>query len=448
MAQTVIHQEKKGRDIMKTKRIIASILACSLLLSACATESTNEQASAPVEVVTTGPDIQVENGQEIISEPQEDVQEDVKSDQEPFTESSIESETNEQVSEFYGMNDANLLQYVEDKVYADLENNFESDDYIIEDVQAIYISQDYLDELAYNSKSNVYFGYSLEDIENQYNGTKFIFTLGDDGTTVVQPFEEYDDTFDQVVKNVAIGGGVILVCVTVSVVSGGLGAPAVSLVFAAAAKTGTAFALSSGVISAATTAAVTGYQTKDPEATMKAALLSGSESFKWGAIAGSIMGGASEAITIKKAAQASETALYLGEAADETIPTARQAELLALQEYGGTEQVTYLAGKKVAWGTPGGTRPDVVRVVGDHIEAIEVKNYDLVNNSSELYRELTRQITERVTNLPPGSTQRIVLNVQGRGYTQEFVSTIVETIQTRLVDVYPNIPVSIMGAVL
>ena len=82
------------------------------------------------------------------------------------------------------------------------------------------------------------------------------------------------------------------------------------------------------------------------------------------------------------------------------------------------------------------------------MEAIEVKDYDLVNNSNELFRELTRQITDRVANLPPGSTQRIVLNVQGRGYTQEFVNTIIETIQTRLIDVYPNIPVDIMGAVL
>lgn len=161
------------------------------------------------------------------------------------------------------------------------------------------------------------------------------------------------------------------------------------------------------------------------------------------------MGGASEAIVLKNASQSAETAiLYAGEKAEETIPTPRQAELLALEEYKGSEQITYLAGEEVPWGTPGGTRPDVVRTVGDHLEAIEVKDYDLVNNSNELFRELTRQITDRVANLPHGSTQRIVLNVQGRGYTQEFVNTIIETIQTRLIDVYPNIPVDIMGAVL
>lgn len=422
------------------KRITALLLACTLL-TGCASTNPGEGETLETEITTSN--VVDESG-----DVHQDISNESTSEQAKEADSSEETGADKQIPEFYGLNDEKLLQYVEDNVYAELEDTFSNDDYVVEDVQAIYISQEYLDELAYNSQSNIYFGYTLEDIENQYNGTKFIFTLGDDGTTVVEPFEEYDDTFDKVVRNVAIGGGVILVCVTVSVVSGGLGAPAVSLVFAAAAKSGTAFALSSGVFSAATTAAVTGYQTKDPEAAMKAALLSGSESFKWGAIAGSIMGGVSEAVTLKNAAQTSESIVHLGEAADDVIPSPRQAELLAVEQYKGTEQVTYLAGEEVPWGTPGGTRPDVVRTIGDHIEAIEVKNYDLVNNSNELYRELTRQVTDRVTNLPPGSTQRIVLNVQGRGYTKEFVDSVIKTIQSRLIDVYPDIPIDIMGAVL
>ena len=449
------------------KRILATVLILSLLLSGCASRVSNaggseqkvqaEEQHVEIEANKESGDSQIENeidGAEVSVESVDSVvstvnEEDIPKD----TKVSDEVIEKKEVPEFYGLNDSSLLQYVEDRVYAELESNFADDDYIVNGVEAVYISQDYLDELAFNSKSNIYFGYTLEEIESQYNGTKYIFTLGEDGTTVVQPFEDYDDTFEQVVKNVAIGSGVILICVTVSVVTAGVGAPAVSMVFAAAASTGTSFALSSSVISAATTAAVTGFQTKDPEETMKAALLSGSESFKWGAITGAILGGASEAIVLKNASQTATQAadtvtLYTGEVVEETIPTPRQAELLALEKYKGSEQITYLAGEEVPWGTPGGTRPDVVRTVGDHLEAIEVKDYDLVNNSNELFRELTRQITDRVTNLPPGSTQRIVLNVQGRGYTQEFVNTIIETIQTRLIDVYPNIPVDIMGAVL
>ena len=55
-----------------------------------------------------------------------------------------------------------------------------------------------------------------------------MFTLGDDGDTIVTAFEAYDDTYEKVIKNVAIGTGVILICVTVSIVSEGFGVPAVS----------------------------------------------------------------------------------------------------------------------------------------------------------------------------------------------------------------------------
>ena len=91
-----------------------------------------------------------------------------------------------------------------------------------------------------------------------------------------------------------------------SVVSAGVGAPAVSMIFAAAAQTGTSFAVSSAVIGGAAATITTGYQTHDPEAAFKAGLLAGSEGFKWGAISGAIVGGVSEGTgreNKKKAAQ-------------------------------------------------------------------------------------------------------------------------------------------------
>ena len=128
-----------------------------------------------------------------------------------------------------------------------------------------------------------------------------MFTLGDDGQTIVTEFQEYDDTYEQILKNVAIGTGVILICVTVSVVSGGLGAPAVSMIFAASAKTGTIMGLSSGLFSGVSAGVVTGMETGDFDEAMKAAALAGSEGFKWGAITGSVAGGAGEAIALKGA---------------------------------------------------------------------------------------------------------------------------------------------------
>lgn len=202
---------------------------------------------------------------------------------------------------FKTLNDKDLLSYVKDSVYENTVNDLDSADYFVENVDAVYVSDDYLEEAQYNSKSNIFFGYTLDEIEKVYPDTQYVFTLGKDGNTVVKPFENYDDTYEKIIKNVAIGTGVILVCVTVSVVTGGAGAPVISMIFATSAKTGTAVALSSGTISAAATGIVTGVQTGDMKKAMKAAALSGSESFKWGAISGAAAGGASEALALKGA---------------------------------------------------------------------------------------------------------------------------------------------------
>jgi hypothetical protein len=207
----------------------------------------------------------------------------------------------EYVVDFNSLDDVELQRYVQDNIYSELVAQLDSNEYFVENVSAVYISQEYIDELTYNSKPNVYFGYTLEEIDAVYQGTRYVFTMSEDGDTIVVPFEEYDDTFEQVIKNVAIGTGVILICVTVSVVSGGAGAPAVSMIFAASAKSGTIFALSSGGLSAVASGIVTGIETGDMDQALKAAALSGSESFKWGAITGVISGGATETVALKGA---------------------------------------------------------------------------------------------------------------------------------------------------
>ena len=208
---------------------------------------------------------------------------------------------------FSGMNDPNLLRYTEDAIYENLVATLDSDEYFVENVSAVYISQEYIDELAYNSQANIYFGYTLQELAEQFQGKKYIFTLGDDGSTIVTEFEEYDDTYDRALKNVAIGTGVILVCVTVSLVTAGLGAPAVSMIFSVAAQSGTKMALSGGIMGGVAAGIVTGVQTGDMEEALKSAALVGSESFKWGAITGVISGGASEAIALKGATRSGLT---------------------------------------------------------------------------------------------------------------------------------------------
>jgi hypothetical protein len=81
------------------------------------------------------------------------------------------------------------------------------------------------------------------------------------------------------------------------------------------------------------------------------------------------------------------------------------------------------------------------------LEAIEVKNYDLNNESGVkiMYREIVRQVQDRLTHMPRGSTQRIVINTQGRGYSQELTTLVMDTIKNMCNDFYPNIPVQLMG---
>ena len=432
----------------KIRRTIASLLACLTLLSACTTNNTKsgDQIIVTHELQTTQEE-KSDEGVVTLSEGNADSkQTDTTNEEENTDILSEEAAEEEQIPDFYGMNDPALLQYVEDTVYAGLVDEFDSEDYVIENVDAIYYSEDYLQEVAYNSKSNIFFGYTLAELDEQFQGERYVFTLGEDGQTTVVPFEDYDDTYDKVIKNVAIGTGVILVCVTVSVVTGGAGAAPVSMIFAASAKTGAIMALSSGGISAVAAGAITGIQTHDKEAALKAAALQGSESFKWGAIFGAVAGGVSETYSIKNAAQASQAIDEL--LADPSIPEWRRAELRALKQFGGEEQLSYIAGEEVPFSTPGATRPDVVRQVGNHLEAIEVKYYNLDSSSSlnTLYSELEREVSVRVANLPPNSTQRVVLDVTGRNFSTETLTEVTETIQSRLYNIYgSNIPVDIVG---
>ncbi len=304
------------------KRLIAIILVCTLAMVGCASNAdvvTNVTQESEVEKSEIEETEERESDEEVIGIPNPN-----------YKEKSYEIE---KASQFSNLNDADLLSYVEREIYKNVESEL-GDGYIVENVSTAYISKEYLEEMAYNSQSNIFFGYSLAELEAQFQGTKYVFTLGDDGNTIVVPFEEYDDTYEKVLKNVAIGTGVILVCVTVSVVSGGLGAPAVSMVFAASAKSGAIFAASSGALSGVISGTVTGIQTGDFDQALKAGSLAGSESFKWGAISGSVLGGSSELLTLKKAASGG---LTLDEAAvlmkDAKLPANFLSQIKSVEEY-------------------------------------------------------------------------------------------------------------------
>lgn len=263
------------------KRIIALVLSLAMLLTGCATPQQDSSETASESTIETPAD-------EIVWE-------------------NIEPQ-------YDSLDDEELLAHVEDLVYRETVLSLDSDEFLVENVSAVYISKEYLDEVAFNSQSNIYFGYTLAELDELFQGTRYVFTLDEYGQTSVQEFQEIEDiSAETMLKNVAIGTGVILVCVTISTVSAGIGAPAaITVIFAASAKMGAIFALSSGTMGVITAGIVKGYQTGDVNEALEAAALSGSEGYKWGAIIGSITGGTKEAFVLNAA---TKNGLTMSEAA-------------------------------------------------------------------------------------------------------------------------------------
>lgn len=286
------------------KRLIALILSFALLLSGCAPAQTiqypTDNTTAPAADLPAQTTVWVDD-----------------------------------IPEYNDLDDANLLYHLEDLVYRETVSALNSTEYVVENISAVYISKEYLEEVAFNSQSNIYFGYTLAELDELFQGSRYVFTLGSDGQTTVQELQKIEDTSTETtLKNVAVGTGVILICVTVSAVSAGVGAPAVSVIFAASAKTGTLMALTSGGFGAISAGIVRGIQTGDFNEAMEAAALAGSEGFKWGAISGAISGGAQEAFALKAATR---SGLTMNEAAiiqqESGLPMDVISQLHSMDEY-------------------------------------------------------------------------------------------------------------------
>ena len=285
------------------KRIIAFLLSLALLLSGCAQTQPNTEANST-------------------------------------TDTSSQTASNDivwvdTIPEYGSLDNPELLYHIEDLVYKETVASLNSEEYVVESVSAVYISKEYLDELAFNSQENIYFGHTLTELNALFQGTRYIFTLGSDGQTTVQELQEIKDTTsEEIIKDVAIGVGVILVCVTVSVVTYGAGAPAVSLIFAASAKTATTMALSSAAFGGISAGVVKGIETGDMNQALKAAAVASAEGFKWGAISGAIIGGGKEAFALKSATR---SGLNMNEVAtiqkESGLPTDVISQIHSMDEY-------------------------------------------------------------------------------------------------------------------
>ena len=112
------------------KRVIALCLAVLMTLTGC----TQQTAQNPT--LDTSTPSEVETSSAPTSETEQTTAQDVP----VFAE---DTEPN-----FATLSDPSLLQYVEDNIYSDLVARFDSEDYIVESVNAVYVSEEYLEEVA------------------------------------------------------------------------------------------------------------------------------------------------------------------------------------------------------------------------------------------------------------------------------------------------------------
>ncbi len=320
------------------KKIIALFLVLTLCLSSC--KSNNNPGTAATSNTTEGVAVTKLSETTVISDDTSyDNSDTVVSSMVETTEQVSETtdyNESEEIPEFYSMDDPAFLEYVENSIYSELVADLDSADYFVENVQATYMPDEYYESLAFNSQENIYFGHTVSELNEVFQGKKYVFDLGDDGQTVVKEMEILEDnTEKEIIKNVAIGTGVILVCVTVSFVTAGLGAPtAVTAIFSFAAAGAKAAALDGAIFGGITAAIVKGYETRNFKAALNAAALGASEGFKWGAIIGAIVNGGGEAIGLIGAAR---NGLTMSEAAiiqkETKLPLKFIKQLKSMSEY-------------------------------------------------------------------------------------------------------------------
>lgn len=233
----------------------------------------------------------------------------------------------------YSLDDPELVSYIEDEVYTEIENEIKGSDYYIDDVSAVYISKEYLEELEYNSKTNVFYGYSIADLEEEFQGTKYVFTLGENNETTVQKLEEIqEDTFGEIIRNVAIGAGVILICVTISNVA--VEGTGIHFIFTLASKGAINGAATSAVLSGVVKGAIEGYQTRDPKRALEASAIGAAKEFRVGAIIGAVSSGTIGIIALKVATGGGLTVKEAAKILEEThLPVKFVKQIHSMQEY-------------------------------------------------------------------------------------------------------------------
>ena len=150
------------------KKVIALLLVLSICLSSCKTNTdpNNKPTSNTSESIS-------ENAPRETSANTDDNTEKTTDESTTVTSVSI-AETSGKTNadediEFYSMDDPDFLEYVKTTINSELEG----DEFIVDSVQAKYMSDEYYENLKFNSQENEYFGYTVSDLNNIFKGKKY-----------------------------------------------------------------------------------------------------------------------------------------------------------------------------------------------------------------------------------------------------------------------------------
>ena len=112
-------------------------------------------------------------------------------------------------------------------------------------------------------------------------------------------------------------------------------------------------------------------------------------------------------------------------------PSWRKSEVDTGKNYTNYEpQKSFLNGKEVPYGTKGSVRPDYY--IDEH--SVEVKNYNIETHygQNSLVYNISKQVKQRLSNLPEGTRQTIVIDVRGQLVNNSILKDIKDRIITKV----------------
>ncbi len=121
------------------KKLIAILLSGVLLLTGCAN---NVQIEPTTSNTSSAQKADTESTANDLTEEKDGLIHVIVEDDESADDSEYVYEP-----EFSSLNDSQLQAYVEDALYSELVSTLDSDKYYVENVSAVYVSQEYIDEL-------------------------------------------------------------------------------------------------------------------------------------------------------------------------------------------------------------------------------------------------------------------------------------------------------------